>query len=386
VEDKPPRYRPSYEDMQTIAGQVATLLNLSGPRTPPGLEMATSRGEQWAREHNMFVRGALRGIPLLIDVGMPDGAHGGWPVGTGTALLRLYDLAARLVEKWELDSSQLPPFALILSDEDYEVLTWAMRHLETGLGMAERERAKDRPDTTVVQAPAAFDPERLDTYIDALTEFIDRAEIVAGIPEGTRQDFQGNDVRVAAWKAVEAYLGLGMTPERIASPDPTVIGIVTAHGGIITALGRSGIPIMEPEACTPEALESIPFTFRISPEEIASLKAAVQYLRLGRRQMKIAPLLEIGESGGKPKIRGKEVKPLNANRYAVVKALWDAGPDGLGLEDLKKKSDVERPDKLLRKLVEVRQEWAEVISLPGQSYGRYRIRAEFFPKNAGPCQ
>ncbi len=86
-----------------------------------------------------------------------------------------------------------------------------------------------------------------------------------------------------------------------------------------------------------------------------------------------APPVVLGKAGDKPVIRGKPQKPLTVARYHVVKALLDAGDDGLTGDDLVNKSGHGGAVNMLKALAKSGPDWEAAILLAGQPGARYRI-------------
>jgi hypothetical protein len=70
-------------------------------------------------------------------------------------------------------------------------------------------------------------------------------------------------------------------------------------------------------------------------------------------------------------VRGNSKKPLTDGQYAVVMALLLAGDEGLNKDGLEAVRASAR--RILKQLRED-ADWAEVVVMPGQTNGRYRIR------------
>lgn len=83
------------------------------------------------------------------------------------------------------------------------------------------------------------------------------------------------------------------------------------------------------------------------------------------------PAVQLSRPGEACIVLGKQKKPLTDGQYAVVSALWRAGEEGMNKDAM----EAIRPSarRILKKLRED-PDWAEVILLPGQTNGRYRIR------------
>jgi hypothetical protein len=74
-----------------------------------------------------------------------------------------------------------------------------------------------------------------------------------------------------------------------------------------------------------------------------------------------------------PLVRGKEKEPLNIVQFNVIKALIDANPDGLGKDELVRKSGHSDARRVLDRLRKKDPDWGSVIIMPGKPHRRYRI-------------
>ena len=81
----------------------------------------------------------------------------------------------------------------------------------------------------------------------------------------------------------------------------------------------------------------------------------------------------LGEPDEQPIVNGKIEPKLTKKRYKVVKALYDAGNDGLSGDELTRKSSGGAVT-ILKNLARSNPDWESVIVLPGRPHGRYRIR------------
>lgn len=82
------------------------------------------------------------------------------------------------------------------------------------------------------------------------------------------------------------------------------------------------------------------------------------------------PSVVLGDPGRPCAVRGKEKKPLTDAQRAVVAALIEAGPNGLTKDSL----ELIRPSaRRILKQLQQDCDWAQVILMPGQTNGRYRI-------------
>jgi hypothetical protein len=82
----------------------------------------------------------------------------------------------------------------------------------------------------------------------------------------------------------------------------------------------------------------------------------------------------LGKSGGRPIVCGKSKAPLTLARYNIVKALIDAGDDGLTGDELAERSGHGGAVNVLKSLAKSDPDWRSVIQLPGKPGGRYRLR------------
>ncbi len=84
------------------------------------------------------------------------------------------------------------------------------------------------------------------------------------------------------------------------------------------------------------------------------------------------PMVELGRPGERCRVCGQVKKSPTHAQYAVVSALIDAGEDGLTKDAL----EAVRPSaRRILKTLSKDPDWAQVIVMPGQTNGRYRIRA-----------
>ncbi len=74
-----------------------------------------------------------------------------------------------------------------------------------------------------------------------------------------------------------------------------------------------------------------------------------------------------------PIVLGKERPRLTPAQYQVVKTLIDAFPDRLSKDELKGKSKVGDPIKVIDRLAKKDKDWAVVLYKPGQPHGGYGI-------------
>jgi hypothetical protein len=84
------------------------------------------------------------------------------------------------------------------------------------------------------------------------------------------------------------------------------------------------------------------------------------------------PVILTGRSK-QPLVRGKLKGKLTYARYNVIKALLDAGQDGLTLDNLIAKSRHTDARKILKRLSDSDPDWGAVIHSAGQTGGRYRL-------------
>jgi hypothetical protein len=87
-----------------------------------------------------------------------------------------------------------------------------------------------------------------------------------------------------------------------------------------------------------------------------------------------SPNVVLGGFGDQPIVCGKVKSRLTWAQYRVVKALLDAGDDGLTKDELDAKSGHSEARKILKRLHDSDRDWAAVVHLPGRPGLRYRIR------------
>lgn len=75
-----------------------------------------------------------------------------------------------------------------------------------------------------------------------------------------------------------------------------------------------------------------------------------------------------------PFVLGKRKSPLSTPRYAVVKALIEAGEQGLTKDGLVKASGKGGAVNIMKGLAGSDKDWEAVLLLPGKTGGRYRIK------------
>jgi hypothetical protein len=85
------------------------------------------------------------------------------------------------------------------------------------------------------------------------------------------------------------------------------------------------------------------------------------------------PAVVLGGPNDNPRVRGKPKPLLTSARYAVVKALVDAGEAGLSKGELENRSKKSDAVKCLRSLRKTDPDWSEAILMAGGPWGRYRI-------------
>lgn len=85
------------------------------------------------------------------------------------------------------------------------------------------------------------------------------------------------------------------------------------------------------------------------------------------------PPVVLNGPGGSPSVLGRTMPPLTRARYDVVRALLEAGDDGLTGDQLVEKSSCGGAVTTLKRLAR-QPGWSEVIRLPGAPGLRYRIR------------
>lgn len=75
-----------------------------------------------------------------------------------------------------------------------------------------------------------------------------------------------------------------------------------------------------------------------------------------------------------PFVHGKEKRKLTLVQYKTIKALLDAGDNGLTKDELVEKSGHSDARGALRRLKNSDPDWEKVIHFPGLSGGRYRVK------------
>lgn len=81
----------------------------------------------------------------------------------------------------------------------------------------------------------------------------------------------------------------------------------------------------------------------------------------------------LGRFGDVPIVRGKPKQRLTWAQYHVVKALLEAGNDGLTKNQLDSKTKRTDARKILKRLHDSDPDWAAVIHMPGIPGRHYRI-------------
>jgi hypothetical protein len=86
-----------------------------------------------------------------------------------------------------------------------------------------------------------------------------------------------------------------------------------------------------------------------------------------------SPRVVLNGPGKPPVVLSNPKTPLTKTRYDVVKAILDAGSEGLTKDDLVKKSGHTDAVNTLKALARSDSDWCEVIHLPGRPGRRYRV-------------
>jgi hypothetical protein len=85
------------------------------------------------------------------------------------------------------------------------------------------------------------------------------------------------------------------------------------------------------------------------------------------------PRVVLGKCSDAPIVNGKKKVPLTPAQYDVVKALLDAGENGLTKDLLDRNSKHGDARKILARIANKDDDWKGVIHFPGITGGRYRI-------------
>lgn len=84
------------------------------------------------------------------------------------------------------------------------------------------------------------------------------------------------------------------------------------------------------------------------------------------------PAVKLARRGEPCYVLGKQKRPLTDAQYSVIQALQEAGEDGMSKDAL----EAVRPSaRRILKNLRCDADWANVIIMPGQTNGRYRIRS-----------
>jgi hypothetical protein len=94
-----------------------------------------------------------------------------------------------------------------------------------------------------------------------------------------------------------------------------------------------------------------------------------QHARVPKR-----PSVILGGPQDSPTVNGKKKVPLTPAKYAVAKALVEAGEAGLDTNELTRRSGKQDAVKHLRDLQKQDGDWKKAIIMAGKSWGRYRVR------------
>ena len=87
------------------------------------------------------------------------------------------------------------------------------------------------------------------------------------------------------------------------------------------------------------------------------------------------PLVVLGKREDRPIVMGKRKAKLTTARYDVVKALLDAGAEGLNKDEIVTKSRHGDARQVLKRLAASDPDWKSVIVMAGVTGGGYRIRS-----------
>jgi hypothetical protein len=85
------------------------------------------------------------------------------------------------------------------------------------------------------------------------------------------------------------------------------------------------------------------------------------------------PLVILGEPGDQPIVNGRTKNRLTLPRFHVIKALMEAGRDGLSKDELVDRSGHGDAVNILKRLAKSNADWDAVIQLGETPGGRYRI-------------
>jgi len=86
------------------------------------------------------------------------------------------------------------------------------------------------------------------------------------------------------------------------------------------------------------------------------------------------PLVILGEPGDEPIVNGVIKPRLTFPRFHVIKALLEAGKNGLSKDELADRSGHGDAHRILKRLAGSDLDWRSVIQLAGEPGGRYRLR------------
>jgi hypothetical protein len=144
-----------------------------------------------------------------------------------------------------------------------------------------------------------------------------------------------------------------------------------------------------PPACRPDAIDAMSLAF---PNQFKALLTSCRELSLARRTAAATsengmaaangrdieapaagPLVILGEPGDKPIVNGKAKKRLLLTQFHVIKALTEAGKNGLSKDELIDKSGHGDAVNILKRLADRDADWKSVIQLGEIPGGRYRI-------------
>lgn len=124
-------------------------------------------------------------------------------------------------------------------------------------------------------------------------------------------------------------------------------------------------------ACAAARPTAAPKAASLTPPATIPASASVPSSDAVRCHKSSGPPVQIGHAGEPCVVCGKPKKPLTDAQHAVISALLRAGDAGLNKDGLEAIRASAR--RILKDLCED-PDWADVVLLPGQTNGRYRIR------------
>jgi len=120
-----------------------------------------------------------------------------------------------------------------------------------------------------------------------------------------------------------------------------------------------------------KVVRSLPGTFKIESE----IEHASGTLELPHTPAAKSEHVTLFERDVSPMVWGKSKKTLlTSAQYDVVKALIEAGAEGLTKDQLLTKSGRGDPRGILRRLADKDRDWKRAIRFAGKTGGRYRVR------------